>query len=74
MAQQPDGTVVTRNVEMGQTVAADSETPPLVVIAADLALIHIDAIISAKTAARSSSVTKLRSPLRLFRTVRSRAR
>jgi cytochrome o ubiquinol oxidase subunit IV len=43
-----DGTVVSRNVEMGQTVAADSKTPPLFVIAADLALTHIDAIISAK--------------------------
>jgi HlyD family secretion protein len=43
-----DGTVVSRNVEMGQMVAADSKTPPLFVIAADLALTHIDAIISAK--------------------------
>ena len=42
-----DGTVVSRNVEMGQTVAVD-ETPPLFVIAADLTLTHIDAIISAK--------------------------
>ncbi|MGI8568439.1 MAG: efflux RND transporter periplasmic adaptor subunit [Methylocella sp.] len=41
-----DGTVVSRNVELGQTVAADS--PPLFVIAADLTLTHIDAIISAK--------------------------
>jgi HlyD family secretion protein len=41
-----DGTVVSRNVEMGQTVAADS--PPLFVVAADLILTHIDAIISAK--------------------------
>ncbi|MGA3341425.1 MAG: efflux RND transporter periplasmic adaptor subunit, partial [Methylocella sp.] len=43
-----DGTVVSRNVEMGQTVAADSETPPLFVIAVDPTLTHIDAIISAK--------------------------
>jgi HlyD family secretion protein len=43
-----DGTVVSRNVEMGQTVAADSATPPPFVIAADLTLTHIDAIISAK--------------------------
>jgi HlyD family secretion protein len=43
-----DGTVVSRNVELGQTVAADSETPRLFVIAADLALAHIDATISAK--------------------------
>ncbi|MDQ6868518.1 MAG: cytochrome o ubiquinol oxidase subunit IV [Pseudomonadota bacterium] len=43
-----DGTVVSRNVEMGQTVAADSETPPLFVIAADLTLTHVEAIISAK--------------------------
>ena len=33
---------------MGQTVSADSETLPLFVIAADLTLTHIDAIISAK--------------------------
>ncbi|MGA7655259.1 MAG: efflux RND transporter periplasmic adaptor subunit, partial [Methylocella sp.] len=43
-----DGTVVSRSVELGQTVAADSETPPLFVIAADPTLTHIDAIISAK--------------------------
>jgi RND family efflux transporter MFP subunit len=41
-----DGTVVSRNVDVGQRVAADSETPPLFVIAADLTLTHIDAIIS----------------------------
>ncbi|MFZ3324471.1 MAG: efflux RND transporter periplasmic adaptor subunit, partial [Methylocella sp.] len=43
-----DGTVVSRNLEMGQTVAVGSEKPPLFVIAADLTLTHIDAIISAK--------------------------
>ncbi|MGH6844568.1 MAG: efflux RND transporter periplasmic adaptor subunit, partial [Methylocella sp.] len=43
-----DGKVVSRNAEMGQTVAADSETPPLFVVAADLTLTHIDAIIGAK--------------------------
>jgi HlyD family secretion protein len=43
-----DGTVVSRNVELGQTVAADSETRPLFVIAADLAFTHIGATISAK--------------------------
>jgi len=43
-----DGRVVSRNVEIGQTVAADSETLPLFVIAADPTLTHIDAIISAK--------------------------
>jgi HlyD family secretion protein len=42
-----DGTVVGRNVELGQTVAASSETP-LFVIAADVSLIYIDAKISAK--------------------------
>jgi len=41
-----DGTVVSRNVELGQTVAADS--PPLFVIATDLAPIHIEATISAQ--------------------------
>jgi cytochrome o ubiquinol oxidase subunit IV len=41
-----DGTVVSRNVEMGQTVAADS--PRLFVVAADLTLTHIDAIVSAE--------------------------
>jgi cytochrome o ubiquinol oxidase subunit IV len=43
-----DGTVVSRNVEVGETVAADSETPPLFVIAANPTLAHIDSIISAK--------------------------
>jgi HlyD family secretion protein len=42
-----DGTVGSRNIETGQTVAAGSETP-LFVIAADLTLTHIDAAISAK--------------------------
>ena len=42
-----DGTVVSRNVEPGQTVMAN-ESPPLFVIAADPSLIHIDATISAK--------------------------
>ena len=42
-----DGTVVSRNVELGQMVAADSETRPLFVIAADL-IAHIGATISAK--------------------------
>jgi biotin carboxyl carrier protein len=40
-----DGTVVSRNAEMGQTVAAGSEKQPLFVIAAPA---HIDAIIGAK--------------------------
>ena len=39
---------MSRNVELGQTVMAGSETPPLFVIAADLSLVHIDATISAK--------------------------
>ena len=37
-----DGTVVSRNVEMGQTVAAGSQTPPLFLVAADLTVIHVD--------------------------------
>jgi HlyD family secretion protein len=40
-----DGTVVSRNVKMGETVAAGSEKQPLFVIAA---LAHIDAIINAQ--------------------------
>ena len=43
-----DGTVVSRNAELGQTVAANSGKPPLFVIAAALSVIHIDATISAK--------------------------
>jgi cytochrome o ubiquinol oxidase subunit IV len=42
-----DGIVVSRNVEMNQTVAVSSEAPPLFVIAADLALAHIEAVVSA---------------------------
>ncbi|MGH6841549.1 MAG: efflux RND transporter periplasmic adaptor subunit, partial [Methylocella sp.] len=41
------GTVVSRNVEPGQTVMAN-ESPPLFVIASDPTLIRIDATISAK--------------------------
>ena len=37
-----DGTVVSRNVEIGQTVAADSRTP-LFVIASDLTVMRVDA-------------------------------
>ena len=43
-----DGTVVSRNVDLGRTAAADSGTPPLFVIASDPALIHIGATISAE--------------------------
>jgi len=42
-----DGTVLSRNVESGQTVTADSKTP-LFVIAGGLSLIHIATTISAK--------------------------
>ena len=38
-----DGTLVSRNVELGQTVAAGSETPPLFLIATDLTVIQVDA-------------------------------
>ena len=37
------GTVVSRNVEIGQTVAADSEAPPLFLIAPDLAVVQVNA-------------------------------
>jgi HlyD family secretion protein len=50
-----DGTVVSRNVELGQTVGAKPETPPLFVIATDLTPIHIEATISAQ----DSSAIKL---------------
>jgi RND family efflux transporter MFP subunit len=43
-----DGTVVSRNVELGQRVDAKPETPPLFVIATDRTPIHIEATISAK--------------------------
>ena len=43
-----DGTVVSRNVEVGQTVAAGSETPPLFLVAADLTVIHVDANVGEK--------------------------
>jgi HlyD family secretion protein len=38
-----DGTVISRNVEIGQTVAAGLETRPLFLVAADLTVIHVDA-------------------------------
>jgi HlyD family secretion protein len=38
-----DGTVVSRNVAMGQTVAAASKTTPLFLVAADLTVLHVDA-------------------------------
>jgi HlyD family secretion protein len=41
-----DGTVVSRNVEMGQTVAASFQTPTLFLIATDLSVMQVDANIS----------------------------
>ena len=41
-----DGTVVSRNVEIGQTAAAGLEAPPLFLIASDLAVIQIEAEVS----------------------------
>jgi H+-transporting ATPase len=41
-----DGTVVTCNVAMGQTVTAGSETAPLFLVAADLTVIRVDANVS----------------------------
>jgi HlyD family secretion protein len=38
-----DGTIVSRSVEPGQTVAAGSETPPLFLVTADLTVVHVDA-------------------------------
>ena len=38
-----DGTVIARNVEVGQTAAADSEALPLFLVAADLTVVHLDA-------------------------------
>ncbi len=40
-----DGTVVSRNVETGMTVAAGSKTP-LFLVAADLSVLHVDANVS----------------------------
>jgi len=41
-----DGTVVSRNVTMGQTVAASFQTPTLFLIATDLAQMQVDANVS----------------------------
>src|SRR5437667_7199850 len=41
-----DGVVISRNVDMGQTVAASFNTPTLFVIANDLAKMQIDALVS----------------------------
>lgn len=41
-----DGTVVSRNVTMGQTVAASFQTPTLFLIATDLAKMQVDANVS----------------------------
>jgi RND family efflux transporter MFP subunit len=38
-----DGTVVSRNVAIGQIVAVGSETAPLFLVAADLTVLHVDA-------------------------------
>jgi len=41
-----DGTIVSRNVKIGQTVAAGAETPPLLLIAADLSVMQVDGKVS----------------------------
>src|SRR5206468_5928250 len=41
-----DGVVISRNVDMGQTVAASFNTPTLFVIANDLTKMQIDALVS----------------------------
>jgi HlyD family secretion protein len=41
-----DGTVVTRAVEMGQTVAASFQTPTLFLVATDLTIMQVDANVS----------------------------
>lgn len=41
-----DGTVVTRSVEMGQTVAASFQTPTLFLVATDLATMQVDTNVS----------------------------
>ena len=43
-----DGTLVSRNVEVGQTVATGTETPPLFLVAEDLTVIHIVANVDEK--------------------------
>jgi heavy metal translocating P-type ATPase/RND family efflux transporter MFP subunit len=45
-----DGTIVSRNVELGQTVSASSDTPALFVVAADLTVVHVGAILSEQDA------------------------
>ena len=71
-----DATVVSRNVELGQTVATGSEMPPLFVIAADPTLPHIvDAIISGKDSSEVKLGDKvLFTSSRLIRTASSPAR
>ena len=41
-----DGTVVSRNAAIGETVPAGSETSPLFLVAADLTVIRVDANVS----------------------------
>jgi len=41
-----DGTVVSRNLEMGQTVAAGLETPPLFLIAPDFTVMQVETNVS----------------------------
>jgi HlyD family secretion protein len=42
------GTIVSRNVEIGQTVAAGSDARPPFLVAADLSIIHVDANVGEK--------------------------
>ena len=66
-----DGTVVSRNVTTGQTVAASFQTPTLFLIATDLTKMQVDTNVSRATSAESSLATLPISPWMPFRNASS---
>ncbi len=57
-----DGTVVSRNVTMGQTVAASFQTPTLFLIATDLTTMEVDANVSESDIGEIKDQTRRNSP------------
>ena len=69
-----DGTVVSRNVTMGQTVAASFQTPTLFLIATDLTKMQVDTNVSESDIGGGKEGNKASLPSTPSRSARSRER
>ena len=69
-----DGTVVSRNVTMGQTVAASFQTPTLFLIATDLTKMQVDTNVSESDIGGIKEANKASSPSTRSRNAASKVR